>query len=186
MNFKHLALAAALSLLSNLIALPACGSATNGQRVAAADASLAERNKATALRVFREGLNQGRYDDIPYTPDFVGHRSTSTFTHEEGMAEARGFRTAFPDLVMTVDHAVAEGDMVAVRWTARGTNTGDGNGIAATGRRVQISGMALFRFEDGAIAEEWTSGDNLGLMRQLGLLPARGAAPSPAAQPPSQ
>ena len=57
----------------------------------------------------------------------------------------------------------------AVRWTARGTNTGTGNGIPATGRKVQISGTAIFRFENGKIAEEWVAGDMLSLQRQLGL-----------------
>ena len=77
---------------------------------------------------------------------------------------------------MTVDLIVAEGDLVSVRWTARGTNTGTGNGIPATGRKVETSGITMFRFADGAIAEEWTAGNNLSLMRQLGLLPAQ--APS--------
>jgi steroid delta-isomerase-like uncharacterized protein len=183
MAIKELLLASALS--ASLFALPACGSEPHAPHAGAKAASEAERNKATALRVFHEGLNQGRFE-VPYRPDFIGHRSTSTFTRADGMAEALGFRTAFPDLHMTVDHAVAEGDLVAVRWTARGTNTGEGNGIPATGRRVQISGMALFRFEDGAIAEEWTSGDTLGLMRQLGLLPASAAPLAPAAAPPAK
>ncbi|MDQ3282374.1 MAG: ester cyclase [Acidobacteriota bacterium] len=64
---------------------------------------------------------------------------------------------------------VAERDLVAVRWTARGTNTGTGNGIPATGRKVEVSGTAIFRFVDGKIAEEWTSANTLGLMKQLGL-----------------
>lgn len=133
-------------------------------------------NKATARRVYEEGLSQGRFE-VPYTPDFVGHgRSGATFTHEQGMAEARGWRVAFPDLKVTVDIAVAEADLVSVRWTARGTNTGEGNGLPATGKRVEISGTTIFRFVAGAIAEEWTSGDTLGLMKQLGLLPAPKAA----------
>jgi predicted ester cyclase len=183
MRIQPLVLAAALAVAQ--IALPASARGPADRPTAAAAASQTEHNKATARRVYEEGLNQGRFE-VPYTPDFVGHGGGRTFTRDEGLAEARGFRAAFPDLAFTVDHAVAEGDLVAVRWTARGTNTGEGNGIPATGRRVQVSGTALFRFEDGAIAEEWTAGDTLGLMRQLGLLPAPGARPSPAAAPPSQ
>ena len=135
-----------------------------------AAAASPEHNARVARRVYEHGLSQGRFD-VPYTPGFVGHGGTGTFTHEAGLAEARGWRAAFPDLAVGVDVVVAERDLVAVRWTARGTNTGTGNGIAATGRRVQISGTTIFRFEHGEIAEEWTSGDSLGLMRQLGLLP---------------
>ena len=130
-----------------------------------------ERNTAIARRVYEEGLSQGIFE-VPYTADFVGHGRASTFTHAQGMAEAKGWREAFPDLKVTVDQTVAQRDLVCVRWTARGTNTGTGNGIPATGKRVQISGMTMFRFVDGKIAEEWTSGDSLGLMKQLGLLPA--------------
>lgn len=131
----------------------------------------AERNKAVARRVFEEVLDKGRFEvsDGLYTTDFVGHGGARTFTHAEGFAEARGWRTAFPDLSVTVDLVVAEGDFVAVRWTARGTNTGEGNGLPATGKRVEVSGVAIFRIVDGKIAEEWAAGDALGLLRQLGL-----------------
>jgi steroid delta-isomerase-like uncharacterized protein len=130
-----------------------------------------EENGRIARRVYEHALSQGRFD-VPYTPDFVGHGGNGTFTHEAGLAEARGWRSAFPDLAVEVDLVVAERDLVAVRWTARGTNTGTGNGIPATGKRVETTGTTIFRFEDGAIAEEWTAGNSLGLMRQLGLLPA--------------
>ena len=149
-----------------------------------ADAGTAEEetNKAVARRIYDEGLTRGNYSNVPYTADFVGHGSRGrTFTHEMGMAESRGWRSAFPDLVATVDHLVAEDDMVAIRWTARGTNTGAGNGIPATGKSVETSGCAMFRFEEGKVAEEWVSADSLGLMRQLGLLPQPSASPAPAA-----
>jgi predicted ester cyclase len=179
---KLLVLAAAIA--AGQVAFPAFAGDTRVAQSAPAG-SQTERNKATARRVYEEAINQGRFD-VPYTPGFVGHGGRGTFSHAEGMAEARGFREAFPDLVMTIDHVVAEGDLVSVRWTARGTNTGEGNGIPATGRRVQVSGMTLFRFEGGAIAEEWTSGDSLGLMRQLGLLPPPGTAPPGTAEAPAQ
>ncbi len=138
---------------------------------------VAASNTATARRVYEEGLSQGKFE-VPYTDDFVGHGGSSTFTHADGLAEAKGWRKAFPDLNVTVDMTVAQGDLVCVRWTARGTNTGTGNGIPATGKRVETSGTAIFRFVDGKIAEEWTAANSLGLMRQLGLLPAPGTAAS--------
>jgi len=134
-------------------------------------------NTATARRVYEEGLSQGRFE-VPYTDDFVGHGGARTFTHADGLAEAKGWRQAFPDLKVTVDMTIAEGDLVCVRWTARGTNTGTGNGIPATGKRVETSGTAIFRFVDGKIAEEWTAANTVGLMRQLGLLPTPTTAAS--------
>ena len=137
------------------------------------------RNKLMARRVFEEGLSQGRFE-VAYTDDFVGHGGgTATFTHDAGIAEAKGWRLAFPDLNVSVDLLVAEADLVAVRWTARGTNSGVGNGIPATGKYVETSGTAVFRFVDGAIAEEWTAGDSLGLLKQLGLLPPPAAPTNP-------
>jgi steroid delta-isomerase-like uncharacterized protein len=137
------------------------------------DSAKEELNKSLARRVYDEGLSQGRFE-VPYTKTFIGRGGgTSTFNHADGMREARGWREAFPDLKASVDFMVAEGDYVAVRWTATGTNTGAAMGIPATGKSVRTSGTAVFRFENGAIAEEWVAADSMGLMRQLGLLPAR-------------
>lgn len=129
-----------------------------------------ELNKSLARRVYDEGLSQGIFT-VPYTDNFVGHAGSGTFTREHGLAEAKGWRQAFPDLKMHVDLIVAENDLVAVRWTAQGTNTGTGNGLPVTGKAVKVSGQATFRFVDGKIAEEWAQGDSLGIMKQLGLLP---------------
>ncbi|MCA1246932.1 ester cyclase [Massilia sp. MS-15] len=139
-----------------------------------------ELNKSLARRVYEEGLNQGIFT-VPYTEDFVGHAGSGTFTREAGMREARGWRQAFPDLRMHVDLILAENDLVAVRWTATGTNTGTGNGLPATGKPVKVTGQATFRFVDGRIAEEWATGDTIGIMRQLGLLSKTAAPPLKAA-----
>ena len=180
---KYRILLSALSTIVTLTGVIPCEStASDGARAAPL-----ELNKTLTRRVYEEGLNQGRFE-VPYSADFVGHGGRRTFTHADGMAEAKGWREAFPDLNITVDKQVAEGDLVAVRWTARGTNTGAGNGIPATGRAVQMTGTTLFRMADGRIAEEWTCADSLGLMRQLGLsaTPAstqanNGSSPPPAA-----
>jgi predicted ester cyclase len=139
-------------------------------RAPIAEASSLQANKEVVRRVYEEGLSQGRFE-VPYTDDFVGHGGNATFSHADGMAEARGWREAFPDLRVEVDLMLAEADLVSVRWTARGINTGNGNGIIATGRKVQVSGTTVFRMEKGEIAEEWTAGDSLGLLKQLGLFP---------------
>lgn len=167
-----------LSAVATILALtgiiPCGANASDGVR-----AESLQLNKSVTRRVYEEGLNQGRFE-VPYSANFVGHGGRATFTHADGMAEARGWRQAFPDLKITVDKQVAERDLVAVRWTARGTNTGVGNGIPATGRAVQVTGTTLFRVADGRIAEEWTCADSLGLMRQLGRLVTTPAA-APAA-----
>jgi steroid delta-isomerase-like uncharacterized protein len=138
-----------------------------------------ELNKSVARRVYEEGLSQGVFN-VPYTKDFIGHAGSGTFTHEAGLAEAKGWRQAFPDLTMNVDLIVAEKDLVAVRWTATGTNSGTGNGLPATGNAVKVTGQATFRFVDGKIAEEWAAGDTYSIMKQLGLLPK---ASGPTLQP---
>jgi steroid delta-isomerase-like uncharacterized protein len=170
MKTFNILLSAVATILALAGVLPCEATASDGVR-----AEAVELNKSITRRVYEEGLNQGRFD-VPYSADFVGHGGRSTFTHADGMAEAKGWRQAFPDLDITVDKQVAERDLVAVRWTARGTNTGAGNGIPATGRAVQITGTTLFRMADGRIAEEWTCADSLGLMKQLGLLPTPAAA----------
>jgi steroid delta-isomerase-like uncharacterized protein len=154
--------------------LPALRIAALALGFLATDVALAgpqeELNKSISRRVYEEGLSQGIFT-APYTPDFIGHAGNGTFTREAGLAEAKGWRQAFPDLKVNVDLILAEKDLVAVRWTARGTNSGSGNGLPATGKTVKVTGQATFRFVDGRIAEEWASGDTLGIMKQLGLLP---------------
>jgi steroid delta-isomerase-like uncharacterized protein len=165
-----------LSAITTFVALTGimpCGANASG----AAGAESLELNKSVTRRVYEEGLNQGRFE-VPYSENFVGHGGNATFTHADGMAEARGWRDAFPDLDITVEKQVAERDLVAVHWTARGTNTGTGNGLPATGRAVQITGTTLFRMDDGRIAEEWTCANSLGLMKQLGMLQKTAATPS--------
>jgi steroid delta-isomerase-like uncharacterized protein len=164
-------LLSAVAALAALAGVVPCGAnASDGVRT-----DSLELNKSITRRVYEEGLSQGRFD-VPYTTDFVGHGGRNTFTHADGMAEAKGWREAFPDLAITVEKQVAENDLVAVHWTARGSNTGSGNGLPATGRAVEITGTTLFRLDDGRIAEEWTCANSLGLMKQLGLVETTTAA----------
>jgi steroid delta-isomerase-like uncharacterized protein len=85
-------------------------------------------------------------------------------------------RSAFPDCRMTVEDVVAEGDQVAYRWTFSGTHRGELRGIAATGKRVSISGINVDRIAHGKIAEHWSQADVLGLLQQLGAVPGGGGA----------
>jgi steroid delta-isomerase-like uncharacterized protein len=142
-----------------------------------------DKNKVIARRVFEEILSQGKYQvaDEIYAPDFVNHGVETSVGLKEDQAAARGWRTAFPDLKMNVVLMVAEDDLVTVLWTASGTNTGQGNGLPATGKKAEGRGITVWRIAGGKIREEWTEYDSLRLMKQLGLLPAgekaRGSQP---------
>lgn len=85
---------------------------------------------------------------------------------------ANAFRTAFPDISSRVEDVIAAGDKVVVRFSAVGTHLGDFWGIPPTGKVGEITGIHIFRIADGKIAERWGNSDDLGMMRQLGVIPA--------------
>ena len=135
----------------------------------------AERNKAVARRVFTEIFNQGKFEvaDEIYAKDFVNHGLTRDIGLKEDQAAAQGWRQAAPDLVMTIEKEVGEGDLVTVLWTGAGTNTGTGNGLPATGKRIRVRGITIWRIVEGKIREEWSSFDQLSMLQQAGLLPSK-------------
>jgi steroid delta-isomerase-like uncharacterized protein len=87
-------------------------------------------------------------------------------------------KAAFPDLKFEVDDMVAEGEDIVVRWTARGTNTGDYFGMPATNRPIEITGMNSWTTRDGQAIEGWVNRDDMLMMQQLGVVPAPGEAPA--------
>jgi steroid delta-isomerase-like uncharacterized protein len=137
-----------------------------------------EDNKALTRRLIEEVWNQGNLAliDELYATTFSHHDPDfPTFQTREGykqwLSEAR---TAFPDLHLTFDEMIAEGEYVAGRWTFRGTNTGDMETpmhIPATGRQVTITGITISRVATGKVVEDWHQGDMMGFMQQLGLIP---------------
>jgi steroid delta-isomerase-like uncharacterized protein len=132
-----------------------------------------ERNKEVARGFFEEVLDQGHLDKYAksHAKDFVGHGANHEYTLEEDMAAAREERKALPDMQIKVNQILAEQDLVAVYWTASGTNTQAGMGFPATGKKIKIDGMTIFRFKEGKIREEWSVWDMLSAMKQAGLLP---------------
>jgi steroid delta-isomerase-like uncharacterized protein len=94
----------------------------------------------------------------------------------EGKAGAHAFYEAFgkalPDLELTLEDAVVDGDKVAIRYRIRGTHSDELMGVPATGNSVDVEGQSIFRFAGGQAAERWQSLDALGLMVQLGAVPA--------------
>ncbi len=83
-------------------------------------------------------------------------------------------RAAFEHLNVTVEEMVAEGDRVAARFTARGVHKGEFMGLPPTGTPIIMTGIEIFRIENGRIAELWGEANLLGLMQQLGIAPAPG------------
>jgi steroid delta-isomerase-like uncharacterized protein len=79
------------------------------------------------------------------------------------------YRDAFPDLRLTVDQQISDGDFVVTRWASAGTNTGSLAGMPPTGKSTSITGITIDKVVDGKIVESWTQWDNLGLMQQLGV-----------------
>jgi steroid delta-isomerase-like uncharacterized protein len=127
--------------------------------------SIQAGNKAVAMRVFDEIFNQGKFkvaNEI-YAPDFQNHglhRSVNLKTDQEAV---HAEKKAFPDLRMSVQQMIAEGDKVAVLWTFEGTHTGSGyEGLPATGTAVELRGITIWRIVDGRITEEWSSWSETG------------------------
>ncbi|HET9927821.1 MAG TPA: ester cyclase [Rubrobacter sp.] len=110
------------------------------------------------------------YEDSPFG-GCVGCAGVASCLWWEAMARIGGF-TAFPDLNISVENVISEGDQAVSRYTARGTHQGETEEFGpATGRQVEIKGITIHRFEEGKIVEEWEAYDNLSVLQQLGLVP---------------
>jgi steroid delta-isomerase-like uncharacterized protein len=137
---------------------------------------VSEENKALIRRQEEELFGRGNLElaDEIYAPDYVGHDPSNPEDVrglEAAKRAAADYRRAFPDLRVTVEDLIAEGDKVAARLRVRGTHLGDLDGIAPTGKRVDFTGIVISRIEGGMIADDWANFDDLGMMRQLGVIP---------------
>jgi steroid delta-isomerase-like uncharacterized protein len=112
--------------------------------------------------------------DKYFTADYISHYPHGDLNGEQVLGLCQAYFTAFPDLHITTDDLIAEGDKVVKVWTANCTNKGEFMGIPATGKRIVVTGIEVFRIVDGKIAENWVSMDNLGMMQQLGVIPPMG------------
>jgi steroid delta-isomerase-like uncharacterized protein len=141
---------------------------------------MSEANKAFVSRWFEEVWNQGReesFDEL-FAIGGIGYGLGDTDVPTRGPAEfklfANNLRGAIPDIHMTIEDIMAEGDRVTVRITVEGTHKGNQLGVAATGRRIRIAGVVIIRIEHAQIVEGWNSWDQLGLLRQIGAIPVAG------------
>ena len=141
----------------------------------------AEENKAIIRRIPEEVINTGNLDrvDEVIAADYVDH-----FPLPPGFPSGlEGFKlfwrmvlSAFPDLRYTVDDVIADGDKVVVRVTSRATHQGEFQGIPPTGRQVTWTEIHIGRLANGKLVEHWASVDQLGLLQQLGAIPAPATA----------
>ena len=138
---------------------------------------MSEENKALIYRWFEEVWNRGnaKVIDELLAEDGVVHglndASGNPVQGLQGFHEFHNqFRGAFPDINVTVEDAIAEGDKVVARCSVRGSHTGGHLGFEATNAPVQFEGVAIVRIKDGKIVEAWNHFDFMEMNRQLGVL----------------
>lgn len=149
---------------------------------------MSEHNKAIVRRLVEELWNKGNLSvaDELFAPNYEHHdASTLDFGRgpESEKKRATLYRTAFPDIRLTIEDIIAEGETVMTRWSCRGTHKGDLSGIAPTGKQINISGVTIARLANGKLAEGWVNWDALGLMQQLGVVPELAKTKASAAKP---
>jgi steroid delta-isomerase-like uncharacterized protein len=143
---------------------------------------MSDQNKALARRSIEEIWNRGNLAVINelVAPNATFHDASvpgGKFTGPEGMKQfVQIYREAFPDVRLTINDQVAEGDKVVTRWTATGTHKGQLMGIAPTGKHATVTGVDIDRYENGKVVEGWASYDMLGMLQQLGVVPSLAAA----------
>ena len=153
-----------------------------------------EQNKELVRRFFDEVWNKGNFAflDEAYPPDFTLHAlwqnlsaggSGDVVGRDPAKKVIAGWRHGFPDLVVTVEEQVAEGDIVVTRHHATGTQHNDFMGIPATGKGGTISGVTFTRIANGQMVEAWTMWDILGALQLMGVIPPMGTKPGPQIPP---
>jgi steroid delta-isomerase-like uncharacterized protein len=133
---------------------------------------MSSENKVLVRRWFEEVWNKGRGAAIDemLADNAVIHGLGADLHGASGFKPFQSaYRNAFPDVTIRIDDLVAEGDIVAARWSGTGTHRGDGLGFAATGRQVRFNGMLFARVERGKLVEGWNNFDQLGMLQQLGV-----------------
>jgi steroid delta-isomerase-like uncharacterized protein len=138
-----------------------------------------EEMKAGYRRMIEEVFNQGRLElvDELVAADAVDHTEMpGRPPGAEGVRwAAQTFRAAFPDIHFQIEDQVAQGELLATRFSISGTQNGEFMGVPPSGKRAAIAGMDMVRLRDGKMVEHWALMDMLSLMQQLGLMPAAAA-----------
>jgi steroid delta-isomerase-like uncharacterized protein len=136
---------------------------------------MSDTNKAVVRRLI-EAFNTGNLSVIDelVTNNYVYREPTVGERHDRHGSKdvINTYRTAFSDAKMTIDEQIADGDTVVTRWSGTGTHNGPLFGIPATGRHVTITGIRITHLQNGKVVEDIENYDTLGMMRQLGVVPA--------------
>jgi steroid delta-isomerase-like uncharacterized protein len=131
----------------------------------------AEYNKTIYIRYIQAIFNEARFEELDgfLAADYeIKDALPGSAPGAAGIREAvTMFRTGFPDMVITLDEVIAEGDWVASKSTLRGTHHGDFLGVAPTGRAVAVTSLTMVKFRDGKLTESWVKNDVTAMMRQL-------------------
>jgi predicted ester cyclase len=132
-------------------------------------------NKHLVTRYFKESMTSGLQADLTgksFDSKSVYHLPSGDMDYARMKQISEELRTAFPDLTTSIDDIIAEGDKVVVRYTMKGTHKGIYRGIPGTGKKFTQVGIGIYRIKDGKFPEIWMVNDTLGLMLQVGAIPA--------------
>lgn len=135
-----------------------------------------EQNKVTARRLVEEGFNKKNLkllDEI-FAKDAISHDPSQPNLGRgpQGARESmEPYTTAFPDARLVIEREIAEGDYVVQYLRTSGTHTGPLGNIPATGKKTNVTGVIISKFQDGKVVETWSLWDQLTLMQQLGVVP---------------
>jgi steroid delta-isomerase-like uncharacterized protein len=164
-----------LPLACAVIVLVSAGCASNAPAPGGNTAE--EQQNVEVVRQFvEEVLNKGNlaFIDEHVAPEFVDHNPVPG--QPPGVAGLKQFvqewRASFPDLNMKIDDVIAKGDLVVLRSTTTGTHQGTFMGMAPTQKPFSMEGIDMVRFKDGKVSEHWGQSDMMGMMTQLGMIPA--------------
>ncbi len=133
-----------------------------------------QRNKELVRHYFDAWVNRGDpavADELIATNVVLSNPPGVINSLEDYKTRMAVFHAAFPDGRYSIEDPVAEGDRVVVRWTLRGTQSGEFQGRPATGKTFTVTGISIFRIAQGKIQEITVNMDRLGMMEQLGWLP---------------
>ncbi len=139
-----------------------------------------EKNKASVRHLYHDLLNARKFDELNTV-------ISENYTGIRGEKGVNGFKesvvsiiSGFPDIKWTIEDLLADGDKVTVRWTWKGTNTQPFRGIPASNNPVNDNAIVIYQFNDeGKIIHAWLQGDRLGVLIQIGAIPASLVPPPP-------
>ena len=132
-----------------------------------------DENRALVRRFYDQLVSGGELElvDVLFAPEFIEHEELPNLTPDRrGVRDfLELFRRAFPDLTFTIEHLVADDDLVAAYLTIRGTHKEEFLGIQPTGRKIAVRSFDLLRVENGKFVEHWGVTDTMAMMQQLGV-----------------